>query len=98
MRFELFYSREAAAQRRSLESDSGRARTWKAVRKTLGLLEVDLRHPGLQTHKYAALQGPNGQEVFEAYVQNRTPGAYRVFRYYGPDKGQITVLAITPHP
>lgn len=98
MRFELFYTREAAAQRKALESDPGRARTWKAVRKTLGFLEVDLRHPGLKTHKYAALQGPSGQEVFEAYSQNRTPGAYRVFWYYGPGKGQITILAMTPHP
>lgn len=37
-------------------------------------------------------------KVFEAYAQNRTPGAYRIFWCYGPQKTQITVLAITPHP
>ena len=37
-------------------------------------------------------------KVFEAYAQNRTPGAYRVFWCYGPEAGQITVIAITPHP
>jgi len=37
-------------------------------------------------------------KVFEAYVQNRTPGAYRVFWCYGPEPIQITVIAITPHP
>jgi hypothetical protein len=36
--------------------------------------------------------------VFESYVQNRTPGAYRVFWCYGPEQGQITIVAITPHP
>jgi hypothetical protein len=38
--------------------------------------------------------------VFEAYAQNRTPGAYRIFWCYGPDKdkGDITITAITPHP
>jgi len=39
-----------------------------------------------------------GEKVFEAYVQNKTPGAYRLFWCYGPDKGQITLIAITPHP
>ena len=39
-----------------------------------------------------------GQPVFEAYAQNRTPGAYRVFWCYGPAAGDITIIAITPHP
>jgi hypothetical protein len=29
---------------------------------------------------------------------NRTPNADRVFWCYGPDKGDITMIAITPHP
>ncbi|NER92738.1 MAG: hypothetical protein F6J86_02575 [Symploca sp. SIO1B1] len=58
----------------------------------------NLRHPSLQTHKYDTLSGPNGEEVFEAYVENRTPGAFRVFWYYGPSQGVITIIAITPHP
>ena len=40
----------------------------------------------------------NGEKVFEAYAQQRTPGAYRVFWYYGPERGMITIVAITPHP
>jgi hypothetical protein len=44
------------------------------------------------------LSGPNGEKVFEAYVENRTPGAYRIFWYYGPQSGEITVFAMTPHP
>lgn len=70
----------------------------KKVLKTLGLMEIDLRHPGLKTHKFESLRGPGGEEVFEAYVENRTPGAYRVFWYYGPEQGVLTILAITPHP
>ena len=38
------------------------------------------------------------EDVFEAYAENNTPGAYRIFWYYGPGKNQITILAITPHP
>ena len=64
----------------------------------LALMEANLRHPGLKTHKYDSLTGPNKEEVFEAYVENRTPGAFRIFWYYGPDSGVITVFTITPHP
>jgi hypothetical protein len=38
------------------------------------------------------------QKVLEAFVQQQTPGAYRVFWCYGPEKRQITLIAITPHP
>ncbi|MEP6755667.1 MAG: hypothetical protein ABJA67_09215 [Chthonomonadales bacterium] len=70
----------------------------KKVQKTLGLMETDIRHPGHQTHEYSSLTGPNGEKVFEAYVENRTPGAYRVFWYYGPGSAEITILSITSHP
>jgi len=30
----------------------------------------------------------NGEEAFEAYAKNKT----------GPNKNEITILAITPHP
>ena len=70
----------------------------RKVLKTLALMETNLRHPGLKTHKYDSLVGPNKEEVFEAYVENRTPGAFRIFWYYGPDSGVITVFTITPHP
>ena len=47
---------------------------------------------------YKDLEGANRKKVFESYVQNRTPGAYCIFWHYGPLKGQITVVAIVPHP
>jgi hypothetical protein len=73
---------------------------FKQVVKCLDLLASNPRHPGLQTHEYHSLDNPFDKrgKVFEAYVQNRTPGVYRVFWCYGPDKKQITVIAITPHP
>ena len=70
----------------------------KKVLKTLALMETNLRNPSLQTHKYNAIQGQNGEEVFESYVENRTPAAFRVFWHYGPNPQEITIIAITPHP
>jgi hypothetical protein len=72
--------------------------TTRAVYKTLKLMEIDLRHPSLNTHEYYSFKGPNGEKVSEAYVQQHSPGAYRIFWYYGPEKDTISIVAITPHP
>lgn len=73
---------------------------FKQVDKCIRLLLDNPRHPGLKTHEFHSIEHPYeaGGKVFEAYIQNRTPGAYRLFWCYGPDKGEITLLAITPHP
>lgn len=62
------------------------------------MLEANPRHPGLNTHKFVSIRSPNGEEVFEAYAENKTKAACRIFWMYGPGSSQITILAITPHP
>lgn len=96
--FELLFTEKADLQLSSLENAKDKKGVLKAVRKTLGLMEANLRHPSLHTHEYSELEGPNSEKVFESYAQNRTPGAYRIFWHYGPQKKQITVVAIVPHP
>jgi len=70
----------------------------QAVRKTLGLIETNLRHSSLNTHEFTSLKGPNGEKVFEAYAQQRTSAAYRISWDYGPGRKQITIVAITSQP
>jgi hypothetical protein len=94
----LKFTPTARRQLRELERDKSLEKRLKAVRKTLGLMETNLRHPSLNTHEYKSLKGAKGEKVFEAYAESRTPAAYRVFWHYGPAKDEITVLAITPHP
>jgi hypothetical protein len=81
-------------------SKSKTAGLFKQLHKCVMLLAENPRHPGLQTHVFSGLEHPyeKGGKVFEAYVQNRTPGAYRVFWCYGRGKGEITAIAITGHP
>lgn len=98
MKFELIFTEKADSQLAFLEHSKDKKVVLKAVRKTLALMEIDLRHPSLRTHEFSGLEGGNGEKVFESYAQNRTPGAYRIFWHYGPEKGQITVVAIVPHP
>ncbi len=73
---------------------------YKQVTKALKLLSTNPRHPSLETHEFNSIDNPYDPtpEVFEAYAQQNTPGAYRIFWCYGPQKGEITILAITPHP
>ena len=96
--FELIFTPQADSDLREIENDPGKQNILKAARKTLGLMETNLRHPSLNTHEFISLKGSHGEKVFEAYVQQRTPAAYRIFWYYGPDRKQITIVAITPHP
>jgi hypothetical protein len=96
MTFQLTFTPEAAAVLRKVDADGDPK--LRKVRKALGLLETNPRHPGLATHEFASLSGPAGEKVFEAYVENRTPGAWRIFWYYGPGPRMIRVLSITPHP
>lgn len=91
----------AKAAKASKASKTSKAEgLFKQVEKCVRLLLDNPKHPGLNTHEYDSIENPydrNGK-VFEAYVQNRTPGAYRLFWCYGPGKGEITLIAITPHP
>lgn len=98
MTFELLFTDEAERNLTALSGDKGLAKRLNAVRKALGQLETNPRHPGLHTHKYHSLSGPPGEEVFEAYAESDTPAAYRIFWCYGSGRGKITILAITPHP
>ena len=82
------------------KKNSKQAGLFRQLVKTLKLLRDHPRHPGLCTHQFWNFEHPTSSNgnVFESYVQNRTPGAYRIFWCYGPGRQDITLIAITPHP
>jgi hypothetical protein len=88
--------RKESAKQKSSKAEG----LFKQVSKCIQLLQQNPRHPGLQTHEFESMPNPyaKDQKVFVAYAQQSTPGAYRVFWCYGPGKGEITIIAITPHP
>lgn len=104
---DTFHELEAAA-RKSLEhrqksqkaTASKQEGLFKQVARCVVLLQANPRHPGLKTHEYHSIENPydSDTKVFDAYVQHRTPGAYRVFWCYGPKRGETTLITITPHP
>ena len=107
MSYELRYLAPAA---KTLRTVAGRdVVKYRKVVKCLRQLALDPRYPALSSHKYTTKTGPNGEEVWESYVENNVPAAWRVFWTYGPDESDlddpaapatkiISVLAITPHP
>jgi hypothetical protein len=90
MSFKLKYSQTAEMHLMNLKNDPSKRRILKDVIKALRYMEVDLRHPSLNTHEYHTLQGPNGEKIFEAYAQQKTPGAYRNKHKWNP-----SILSIT---
>lgn len=97
MQFKLQFSEEAKLKILELELDKSKKGLLKQLRKVLGLMETNLRHPSLHSHKFSGISCKLG-DVFESYAQNNTPGAYRIFWTYGPGKEEIYILDITPHP
>ena len=98
MTFILEFTDTAIEDLKRLKRDAGLKKRFKAVTKALGFLEQNPKHPSLQTHLYQTLKGPHGEKVFEAYAEQHTPVAYRIFFYYGSPNRKIIILTITPHP
>ena len=106
MHRELRFKPVADKELSRLEKDPALKGILKQVKKTLGYLETNLKTKSLQTHEFESLTRRYGVKTFEAYAQQNTPSAYRIFWQYGPDevdeKGNriqiITIVGITPHP
>jgi hypothetical protein len=77
----------------------------KKVRKALAFLQTDPQYPGLHSHLYENFPGLPNEKVWDSYVENNTPGAWRIYWIYGPDEKNeanepvsvITVVVIGPH-
>ena len=98
MSFFLTLTSSAKQELKELKDVPHLEKRFKAVSKALKFLVENPRHPSLQTHQYFSIFGPSGEKVYEAYAEQDTPAAYRIFFYYGRTRGEIVVFAITPHP
>lgn len=71
---------------------------FKKLVKALSLLADNPRHNSLASHEIDDLSRKYGFKIFQSYLESKTPAAGRVFWAYGPEKGDITILAVEPHP
>ncbi|GAA5082625.1 hypothetical protein [Nocardia iowensis] len=104
MAYELRFARAAAAALQTLAERPDTATKLRKVSKALGLLQTDPLYPGLNSHRYQNFPGVEKEKIWDSYVENHTPGAWRIYWMYGPDTERdgkaisvITVLMIGPH-
>ncbi|MGW7539452.1 hypothetical protein [Amycolatopsis sp. NPDC054798] len=97
--FRLLYTSETKTVLRDLRAKAQYAQKLKKVRKALKRLEqAGPSYPGLNTHPMQSVPGPDGKTLFQSYVENRTPGAWRIWWIYGPGEDEITIITLGPHP
>lgn len=82
--------------RNDLSADE--ADLYRKLGKAMHFLSCDPFHKGLHSHEIVVLSKKYGQKIFESYLENKTSGAVRMFWVYGPERGEITVLAVEQHP
>jgi hypothetical protein len=92
------YWNDLSTRKFASKLDKYEERFFKKLVKTLGFLGQNPRHPGLESHEIDDLTRKHGIKIFQSYLENNTPAAGRLFWAYGPEKGDITILAIEPHP
>lgn len=89
---------DLAARSKAGQLNKGEDTLYKKWGKALYLLSANPFYPGLCSHEISSLTKKYNKKVFESYLENRTPGAARMFWSYGPGRGEITILALEPHP
>ncbi|WP_326960520.1 hypothetical protein [Amycolatopsis sp. NBC_01286] len=97
--FRLLYSDETKAVLEDLRAKAQHARKLRKVKKALAFMEQQgPSYPGLRTHPMESIPGPNGKTLYQSYVENNTPGAWRIWWVYGPEADQISIVSVGPHP
>ena len=71
---------------------------YKKMGKAMAFLTNDPKHPGLHSHEIEALSKRYGMKVWQSYLENKTSGAGRIYWVYGPEKNDITIIGLEPHP
>jgi hypothetical protein len=70
----------------------------KKIAKCMVLLGENPRHPGLGSHRFESFDAIYGERIWESYIENNTPSAWRIWWFFGPEAGEITVVDIGAHP
>ena len=89
---------DLSARKQAGQLDKAEEKFFKKWGKALGYLSMNPNHNSLASHEIDELTRKYGVKIFQSYLENKTPAAGRMFWTYGPDKGDITVLSVEPHP
>ena len=71
---------------------------YKKWGKAMRLLSQDPSYPSLHTHDIEPLTKRYGIKVWQSYLENNTSRAMRMYWVYGPDRQDVTIIGLEPHP
>ena len=71
---------------------------YKKLGKAFYHLSLDPFYPGLNTHEIPEMSSRYGERVWQSYLENNKPAAGRFYWSYGPEKDDITITGLEPHP
>ena len=71
---------------------------YKKWGKSLKKLSEDPNYPSLNTHEIPQLTKRYKIKVWQSYLENKTSKAMRMYWVYGPNKNDITIIGLEPHP
>ena len=74
------------------------AELYKKWGSALKKLAMDPFYPSLKSYEIEPLSKRYGMKVWQSYLENKKSGARRIFWVYGPDKNDITIIGLEPHP
>ena len=74
------------------------AELYKKWGSALKKMAMDPFYPSLKSHEIEPLSKRYGMKVWQSYLENKKSGARRMFWVYGPDKSDITIIGLEPHP
>jgi len=77
--------------------DSDEEELFKKLAKAIKFLSQDPKYPGLQTHEIEVLSKKYDMKIWQSYL-DQGEKARRIFWTYGPNRKEITILAVEPHP
>lgn len=80
------------------KADKNEQKLYSKFGKAMRLISNDPHHPGLKTHEITALSNRYGMKVCQSYPENKTAGAGRIYWVYGPERNDITIIGLAPHP
>jgi hypothetical protein len=92
----LEFTKSASTALDALKRDPSKAAAAKAVQRALAKLEQNPSHPGLHVKARKGETCPHGKTLYQAYAQNKAPGAYRIYFCYAPLR-TLLIVTITSH-
>lgn len=97
MKFYLQMTSEAKIQLGAIMNDPSKRGLQKQIKKGLGYLSQNPKHPSLNSHPLVGSEESTGLKIWTSYAQSKTPAAHRILWTYSKTKKEIIILQIIPH-